>query len=94
MSPSRTAPLDKAYDPHRVEQRIYELWEGQDLFRARPDSGKPPYTIMIPPPNVTGVLHMGHALNNTIQDVIIRRSRMTGRPTRWVVGTDPAGTSL
>jgi valyl-tRNA synthetase len=91
MSSSRTAPLEKAYDPARVESRIYEFWERSDLFRARSDSGKPPFTIAIPPPNVTGILHVGHALNSTIQDIVIRHRRMSGWEALWIPGTDHAG---
>jgi valyl-tRNA synthetase len=91
MSTSRAVPLAKAYDPSLVEPRVYAAWESADLFRARPDSGKPPFTIAIPPPNVTGVLHMGHALNNTMQDIVIRHRRMTGHEALWIPGTDHAG---
>ncbi|HSK48660.1 MAG TPA: valine--tRNA ligase, partial [Coriobacteriia bacterium] len=79
------------YDPKAVEGPIFESWTQADYFGARIVEGVRPYSIVIPPPNVTGSLHMGHALNNTIQDVLVRRQRMTGRPTRWVVGTDHAG---
>ncbi|HMB68117.1 MAG TPA: valine--tRNA ligase, partial [bacterium] len=91
MSTSRAVPLDKAYDASQVEPRIYAGWESADLFRARTDSGKPPFTIAIPPPNVTGVLHMGHALNNTMQDIVIRYRRMNGYEALWIPGTDHAG---
>ncbi|GAB4280528.1 MAG: valine--tRNA ligase [Coriobacteriia bacterium] len=83
--------MPKAYEPHEVEGRILERWLEGGWFAQEIVEGEEPFTVVIPPPNVTGSLHMGHALNNTIQDVIIRRSRMTGRPTRWVVGTDHAG---
>ncbi len=82
--------MPTAYDPDAVEGRIFSGWSEAGYFARRPE-GDAPFTVVIPPPNVTGSLHMGHALNNTIQDVVIRRSRMTGRPTRWVVGTDHAG---
>jgi valyl-tRNA synthetase len=85
--------LPKAYDPKAVEGPIFNSWtEGRYFECPVPeDTSVEPFVVVIPPPNVTGSLHMGHALNNTIQDVVIRRSRMTGRPTRWVVGTDHAG---
>ena len=83
--------LPKAYDPKAVEQPIFDSWMESGYFSQDVVEGERPFTISIPPPNVTGSLHMGHALNNTIQDVLIRRMRMTGRPTRWVLGTDHAG---
>ncbi|MGB4441558.1 MAG: valine--tRNA ligase [Coriobacteriia bacterium] len=82
--------MPTAYDPDTVEGRIFGRWSEGGYFAQAPE-GDRPFTVVIPPPNVTGSLHMGHALNNTIQDVVIRRSRMSGRPTRWVVGTDHAG---
>ena len=82
--------LPSAYDPDAVEGPVFRRWVDGGHFAQEP-GGEAPFTVVIPPPNVTGSLHMGHALNNTIQDVVIRRSRMTGRPTRWVVGTDHAG---
>jgi valyl-tRNA synthetase len=87
-----TTELPKAYVPSSAEPRILDAWLSGGYFgRPEPVEGVTPFTIVIPPPNVTGSLHMGHALNNTIQDVLIRRSRMTGRPSLWVVGTDHAG---
>jgi len=83
--------LPPQYDPKQVESRIYKFWEENKLFHSEPNPNKKPYTIVIPPPNVTGVLHMGHALNNTLQDVIIRFWRMRGREALWVPGTDHAG---
>ncbi len=83
--------LPKAYDPKAVEQRVFDSWMEGSYFSQEVVEGERPFTISIPPPNVTGSLHMGHALNNTIQDVLIRRMRMAGRPTRWVLGTDHAG---
>jgi len=83
--------LPKAYDPRSVEGPVFTTWMAGRYFEAPIVEGVEPFVVVIPPPNVTGVLHMGHALNNTIQDVVIRRSRMTGRPTRWVLGTDHAG---
>ena len=79
------------YDPRDVEPRWYALWERQGFFHADPGSARPPYTIVIPPPNITGSLHMGHALNNTLQDVLIRWRRMAGDNTLWMPGTDHAG---
>jgi valyl-tRNA synthetase len=83
--------IPAAYDPKAVEKLIFDSWLEGGYFSAEIVEGVQPYSVVIPPPNVTGSLHMGHALNNTIQDVVIRRSRMTGRPTLWVVGTDHAG---
>ncbi|MBX3500780.1 MAG: valine--tRNA ligase [Alphaproteobacteria bacterium] len=83
--------LDKTYDPKDIEARRYAEWERSGVFAARPDSRRPPYTIVIPPPNVTGSLHMGHALNNTLQDILIRWRRMKGDDTLWQPGTDHAG---
>ena len=83
--------MHTAYDPRDVEGRWYELWEDRGYFHAGVDSGRPPFSMVIPPPNVTGVLHMGHALNNTLQDVIARRARMQGFEVLWMPGTDHAG---
>jgi valyl-tRNA synthetase len=83
--------LDKTYQPATVEARRYRLWEHSGGFAADPDSNKPPYTIMMPPPNVTGSLHMGHALTFTLQDVLVRYQRMRGRDVLWQPGTDHAG---
>lgn len=84
-------PLPKAYDPAAVESDIYEDWRAAGLFHAEPDDDGEPFSIVIPPPNVTGSLHVGHALDNTIQDAIIRRARMQGRNAVWIPGTDHAG---
>lgn len=81
--------LDSKYDPSKVEDKWYKYWMDNHLFHSEPD-GREPYTIVIPPPNVTGVLHMGHMLNNTIQDILIRRARMLGKNACWVPGTDHA----
>jgi valyl-tRNA synthetase len=83
--------LDKTYDPKEIEARLYPTWEESGAFRAHPDSAKPPYCIVIPPPNVTGSLHMGHALDNTLQDILIRWRRMKGDDVLWQPGTDHAG---
>ena len=77
------------YDPKEVESKWYQYWLDNKLFSSKPD-GREPYTIVIPPPNVTGVLHMGHMLNNTIQDILVRRARMEGKNACWVPGTDHA----
>ena len=81
--------LASKYDPKEVESKWYHYWTDHKLFASKPD-GRQPYTIVIPPPNVTGVLHMGHMLNNTIQDILVRRARMEGKNALWVPGTDHA----
>ncbi len=81
--------LASKYDPQAVESKWYQYWLDNKLFSSKPDSRKP-YTIVIPPPNVTGILHMGHMLNNTIQDILVRRARMEGKNACWVPGTDHA----
>jgi valyl-tRNA synthetase len=83
--------LPAQYSPGQVEQRLYEQWVADGLFRADAGSGKPPYAIVIPPPNVTGSLHIGHALDHTIQDALIRRKRMQGYEALWLPGMDHAG---
>jgi valyl-tRNA synthetase len=83
--------LAKAYDPKTFEDRIYETWKAQGLFQPVAVPGRKPFVIVIPPPNVTGVLHMGHGLNNSLQDILIRYHRMLGDPTLWVPGCDHAG---
>jgi valyl-tRNA synthetase len=83
--------LEKTYAPHDVEDRWYRFWESHRLFHAEVNPGKPAYTIVIPPPNVTGVLHMGHILNITVQDTFIRYKRMSGYEACWIPGTDHAG---
>ncbi|MCI6643130.1 MAG: valine--tRNA ligase [Alloprevotella sp.] len=81
--------LATKYSPEEVEKKWYEYWETNQLFSSKPD-GREPYTVVIPPPNVTGILHMGHMLNNTIQDILVRRARMEGKNACWVPGTDHA----
>ena len=81
--------LASKYDPQAVESKWYQYWLDNKLFSSKPD-GRKPYTVVIPPPNVTGVLHMGHMLNNTIQDILVRRARMEGKNACWVPGTDHA----
>src|SRR5213595_664007 len=85
--------IPKAYEPQSVEEKWYAFWLKENCFVADPKSPKPPYSIVIPPPNVTGVLHMGHVLNNTIQDVLARKARMDGKEVLWMPGTDHAGIS-
>ena len=82
--------ISTQYDPTQVEDKWYQFWLDKQFFNAAPKTGKEAYTIVIPPPNVTGVLHMGHMLNNTIQDVLIRKARMEGKEACWVPGTDHA----
>jgi len=81
--------ISKTYDPSESEDKWYKIWTDQGLFNSEPDD-RESYTVVIPPPNVTGVLHMGHMLNNTIQDVLVRRARMFGKNACWVPGTDHA----
>jgi valyl-tRNA synthetase len=83
--------LEKNYIPQTIEKKWYKYWMENDFFKPVIDKNQKPFTIVIPPPNVTGILHMGHVLNNTIQDIAIRYHRMTGRPTLWIPGTDHAG---
>ncbi|MHB9155370.1 MAG: valine--tRNA ligase [Endomicrobiales bacterium] len=83
--------IEKLYDPQKVEERWYRFWQENKLFSSKPEHGKTPFVIVIPPPNVTGSLHMGHALNNTLQDIIIRFRRMQNYNTLWVPGTDHGG---
>ena len=83
--------IPKAYEPQAVEEKWYSFWLKENFFRADPKSSKPAYSIVIPPPNVTGVLHMGHVLNNTIQDILARKARMDGKEVLWLPGTDHAG---
>ena len=82
--------LPKNFEPQSFENSIYEQWEKSGYFRPEVDENKTPFSIVIPPPNITGQLHMGHALNNTLQDIIIRHKRMQGYSTLWLPGTDHA----
>ncbi len=91
MSDKAKAEMDKVYDPKKVEEKWYEEWINKGYYRSSTASDKPPFTIVIPPPNVTGSLHIGHALNNTLQDILIRYKRMKGFDALWVPGTDHAG---
>ena len=83
--------LDKTFDPAEMEQRLYEAWESSGAFKCGKKPGAEAFAIVIPPPNVTGSLHMGHALNNTIQDILIRFERMRGKDVLWQPGMDHAG---
>lgn len=91
MNPNKTVEIPKTYDPREVEDRWYQEWIDQGYFDANVNSDKKPFTIVIPPPNVTAALHMGHAYNNTIQDIYIRLRRKQGYETLWLPGTDHAG---
>ena len=82
--------ISAQYDPTNVEDKWYQYWMDHRFFHATPKEGKTSFTIVIPPPNVTGVLHMGHMLNNTIQDILTRKARMEGKEACWVPGTDHA----
>ena len=83
--------IPSVYNPKSVEEKWYKFWETNNLFHAQKNPKKKPYSIVIPPPNVTGILHMGHALNNTIQDILIRYKKMKGFEALWMPGTDHAG---
>src|SRR5829696_2226810 len=83
--------LPKTYEPQAIEEKWYAFWQEQGCFVADPLSAKPPYSIVIPPPNVTGMLTLGHVLNNTIQDILARRARMLGKEVLWLPGVDHAG---
>ena len=83
--------INKQYNPSDIEKKWYKHWSDKGCFKPKMKEGEKPYTILIPPPNVTGILHMGHVLNNTLQDVMIRYKRMTGIPTLWIPGVDHAG---
>ena len=91
MTEPTASQLSSKYDPHEVETAVWELWERGDYFKADPAAPGEPFSIVIPPPNVTGFLHIGHALNNTLQDILTRWRRMQGRNVLWVPGTDHAG---
>ena len=87
----KTLKIDKAYDPHPVEEKWYSYWLEKDFFKATPSFKRPGFSMVIPPPNITGSLHMGHALNNTLQDILARYKRMDGFDVLWLPGTDHAG---
>ena len=88
---SPASSLSDRYNPGEVEGRVYKWWEDGGYFKAENRSTKPPFSIILPPPNVTGFLHMGHALDHTIQDMLIRYKRMSGFNAMWLPGTDHAG---
>src|SRR5439155_606766 len=90
--PQTAFDLPPQYDPHDVERRLYQRWLDRGVFTARVDSSHEPYVIVMPPPNITAILHTGQGLNNVIQDVLIRFERMRGREALWLPGTDQAGT--
>src|SRR5271163_2770966 len=83
--------LATAYQPQQVEDRLYAKWQESGVYRANPKSGRRPYSIVMPPPNITGKLTLGHVLNNTIQDILARKARMEGKEVLWLPGTDHAG---
>ena len=89
----KNTSLEKTYDPSNIEDKWYKHWMDKKYFHADETSSKTPYTIVIPPPNVTGILHLGHVLNNTIQDILIRKARMEGKEACWIPGTDHASIS-
>jgi valyl-tRNA synthetase len=91
MEPKAPEPLPPVYNPKLVEKNWYQFWMKKGYFKASAKAKKKPYTIVIPPPNITGILHMGHALNNTLQDILVRYKRMQGFETLWMPGTDHAG---
>ena len=90
LFPMPGTDIAKAYEPAQVEQRWYQAWLDAHAFAGVADPAKEPFCIVIPPPNVTGVLHMGHVLNNTIQDILIRRARLDGKGALWLPVTDHA----
>src|ERR1041384_4683039 len=91
LTESTLKELPKQYDHAAAQSRWYPFWMERGYFHSEPDKRRKPYTIVIPPPNVTGALHMGHALNNTLQDILIRWKRMQGYNALWMPGTDHAG---
>lgn len=90
-APGQRVELPKAFEPLTAEERIYNWWESCGYFKPAESASKAPFTMPMPPPNVTGKLHMGHAMFVTVQDAMARHARMTGRPTLWLPGTDHAG---
>ena len=91
MAPRLMSELPKAYEPQAVEAKWYSAWIAGKCFEADPASAKDGYSIVIPPPNVTGILHLGHVLNNALQDILARRARQLGKEVLWLPGTDHAG---
>ena len=82
--------MKQSYFPSFIEKKWYTFWQKQHFFQSQPNKTKTPYTVLMPPPNITGILHMGHVLNNTVQDILVRKSRMEGRETCWIPGIDHA----
>jgi valyl-tRNA synthetase len=78
--------ISKTFEPKDLEKKWYEFWEENGYFKPQENSTKKPFTVLMPPPNVTGILHIGHVLNNTLQDVVVRYHRMKGEPTLWLPG--------
>lgn len=91
MSETQNKELAKSYDPASIEAKWYPLWEQQGYFKAGLEEGKPSFSIQLPPPNITGILHMGHAFNHSVMDSLTRFYRMNGYNTMWLPGTDHAG---
>jgi len=91
MTQQAEREMAKAYDPRATESRVYEFWEKRGYFKPRPNPDRAPFSIIMPPPNVTGELHVGHALTDTVEDILIRWHRMLGDPTLWLPGVDHAG---
>src|SRR3990170_8585025 len=91
---SRRSDMPKAYDPSSVEERIYRMWEESGHFTPQADPERQPFTIIMPPPNLTGELHLGHALEDAITDTLIRWHRMGGEPTLWLPGVDHAAIAV
>ncbi|MGH2486668.1 MAG: class I tRNA ligase family protein, partial [Ktedonobacterales bacterium] len=90
-TPRRLDQIPTTYDPQATEQRVYAWWEENGYFKPRPNPARPPFVISMPPPNVTGALHLGHALTATVEDIMVRYHRMRGDETLWVPGEDHAG---
>ena len=91
MTDTNTQELAKSFDPAAIEARWYPIWEERGYFKAGLDPKKPSFSIQLPPPNITGILHMGHAFNQTVMDTLTRYHRMAGYNTVWIPGTDRAG---
>ena len=83
--------ISKTFEPKDLEKKWYQFWEENGYFKPRENTAQKPFTVLMPPPNVTGILHIGHVLNNTLQDVVVRYHRMKGEPTLWLPGVDHAG---
>src|ERR1700694_742056 len=94
MTSEKTTEMPKAYDPRSVEERLYQMWEERGYFKPAPDNGKDPFVVIMPPPNLTGELHLGHALMDTVEDILVRWHRMRGDPTLWLPGIDHAAIAV